>query len=100
VDQEDIFIAVAGRDYEMLQALVDVEPDLTLRNKAGHTALSEAVHISDVKACRILIQGGAGLEARCHGKSCAGAKPIHIAAMMDSVDVMQVLLEGSAPITC
>jgi ankyrin repeat protein len=98
VDEEDIFIAVAERNHDMLQTLVDVEFDLSLRNEAGHTALNEAVHISDAKACRILVKGGARLEARCYGKSCAGTLPIHIAAMMDSVEVMQVLLEGKARI--
>lgn len=87
-----IFTALEHRDYEELERLC-LTTDHSLKDKRGHTILSAAVHLDDLRACEIIIRHGSGLEARCSLKSCRGCRPIHIAAMNDSVETIRLLLE-------
>jgi uncharacterized protein len=97
-DGDDIFGAISTRNHTRLQTFIDSDIDLSIRNQNGHSALSEAVHLGDIEACRMLILGRAGPEAQCHAKTCKHARPIHIAAMLNCTAVMQVLLDHGAKI--
>lgn len=90
-----IFTALEKRDYQELERLCHFT-DHSLRDKRGHTILSAAAHLDDLVACKIIIRHGSGLEARCSLKHCRGCRPIHIAAMNDSVELLQLLLEQNA----
>jgi ankyrin repeat protein len=98
-DAGEIYDAIREGRHEDVQALVDANLDLFSRNEHGHAALSEATHKADVESCRILLSGRAGPETKCNGPACRQARPVHIAAMVNSVPILELLVAKGANIS-
>ena len=95
----DIYDAIREGRHEDVQALVDANLDIFSRNEHGHAALSEAIHKADVESCRILLSGRAGPETKCNSPACRQARPVHIAAMVNNVPILELLVSKGANIS-
>lgn len=93
---DELFDAIRGRNYGLLQILIESGADTSVRNERGHSPLSEAVHLEDLEASKLLTADSLGIEARCYNAECLAARPIHIAAQVNSVEIIKLLIEKGA----
>ncbi|KAL2812048.1 ankyrin repeat-containing domain protein [Aspergillus granulosus] len=78
----------------VLETLADVQTDVNLCTKHGHTALHLATAAHQTPTIRVLINLGANINARGHW----GITPLHIAAYHGYLDSLNVLIEcGAGP---
>ena len=114
-----VFQAVAKDDVEMLELLLNFKADLTLKNKAGMTALHEAVLMSKLESTRFLASkivraGGtldltsttdptvlANVNAKNTGEQSflyreSGYSALHMACLEGSLPLVDILLQGGA----
>ncbi|KAJ7543580.1 hypothetical protein O6H91_09G044100 [Diphasiastrum complanatum] len=86
--------AIAKRRPEIVQLLLEFDPDLEIKNKQGHTALQEAVILRDSLTTEVLLAKGANTEA----KNPAGCTALHYAIGRRSLAVVRMLLNHGADV--
>lgn len=84
-----------------IQALLDGGADPSMGNSVGQTALHVAVLWGNADACRVLIDGGAALDAT---NSLTGGTPMHVLvaspkAVEGRLECLQQLLSAGADVT-
>lgn len=99
------YAATCGHD-KVIELLLRYRAELETKNSSGRTPLHEAIHAERVIAAKLLIAGGADVNAvedREHPINGAFGPtmytPLHIAAMSGNSEVIQLLLAHKANIT-
>ena len=103
VDQKDAagdtslhYAAEYGR-ADMIDALLALDADSNIRNKAGLTALHKAVECNEEKVVERLINGGVNIDVRTTGKD-PRRTALHIAAGAGSLNMVKLLVDHGANI--
>ncbi len=60
--------AVYRVDYELIDALIAKKAKVDVTNEFGSTPLAEAVKLADARMVKMLLDAGAGVEARESGR--------------------------------
>ena len=89
---QKLFAAIAIRDRDAAQILIQEEIDVNQRDHVGRTALHVAILSKAPEIACDLIDAGARITARL----ADGKTPLHLASQYDQVAVVHKLLEKSA----
>ena len=89
---QKIFAAIAARDRDAVQNLLQEEIDINQRDHVGRTTLHVAILSNAPEIACDLIDAGARITARL----VDGKAPLHLASQYDQVLVVRKLLEKSA----
>ncbi|XP_015602408.1 tyrosine-protein kinase Shark [Cephus cinctus] len=93
--QTAVHLAAKGGADEILKKLIQSKASVNCRDSAGYTPLHYACQSNLPSTVRILISGGANVQAR-HTET--GMVPLHEAASRGHKEVIQVLLSMNAPV--
>ena len=89
---QKLFAAIAARDRNAVQNLIQEEIDVNQRDHVGRTTLHVAILSKATEIACDLINAGARITARL----ADGKAPLHLASQHDQVAVVHKLLEKSA----
>jgi hypothetical protein len=86
-----LIIAARSRAAEIVQALITKGADVGVRDSDGHTALHWAIGLGDESTARVLLLGGADVNARAKGYTI-----LSLAVEKSRPDLVKMLLERGA----
>ena len=81
--------AVAERNIDAVELLLDMGMDIEKRCRRGYTPLSLAARSGDVKIATLLIQRGASIQTRCN----EGKTPLILSSELNQVDTVKFWIE-------
>jgi ankyrin repeat protein len=82
-----LMLAAKGNHHEVLQLLIDYKADVLAADRRGRTALHHGALHGATEACGVLMDAG----SMVFGRDNIGNTPLHLAAMKNRLDTMDLL---------